>query len=501
MAVASVDDLLTMSDANVASRVPQRFLECLKAVPEVRPVFFADTPQPPPFPNNVAGIRPLDGGWLKTISVALVGAATTKLVVRNFNQLVDLGSVRTVLDRELAPGNANAIAASGALYDAEFGGYARSANGIAFQSYLADRPAHWGSELARTATSNTYRTQLGIKYPLATNEQRVAFARLLNLIVYMVGRLNAPQRDAVSQTLRQWYPQLFNETSISRLIRADYTEDTFFGAVSNAASKRRYQVPRTGGRGGAAVSIFYWGEAFTAFLNSQAGAYRTNVRPHEAEVQSIFSCFAAGTPVHLASGEVTPIEAVRGGDRLLADKGTVAVCTEEDSARLLAVPQTIYGINDVTPFVSAAHLFLTATGPRAIDAASASAINPDIPVGQLKVGDKLLRLAATQPVTVEEVAVERFTTRELPAGDSLFALVLSGPQSYFASGFLVAANYPALTEARIADGIAALTPAEREQLLTIMQPVMPLLLHVLRGFAGPRLTAILGGNSASEVTR
>jgi hypothetical protein len=293
---------------------------------------------------------------------------------------------------------------------------------------------------------------------------------------------------------------VFDTAAISRLIRADYTDNTFFDAVSSVASARRHQPP---GPSALATppSYFYWGESFLSFLDREAQAYRTGVIPNNRELASIFSCFATGTQVHLASGGATPIDAVRGGDQVLAGDGAVSVRAPEESARRLEAPQMIYGINDVPPFVSAAHSFLTAAGPRAIDPESASSINPDNPVGRLEVGDKLLRLVSTEPVTLEEVTIERFTTLELPAGASLFALVLTGPQSYFANGFLVAANYPALTEARIADGIAALAPAEREQLQTIIRPVMPLLLHVLRGFAGPRLTAILTDNSGSEVGR
>ncbi|WP_156927231.1 hypothetical protein [Azospirillum halopraeferens] len=499
MATLSVEDLLTMSDAAVAPGVPTRFLEYLKAVPEVRPVFFADLPAPAPFPANVPGIRPLDTGWLKTISVALVCAAATRLVVRNFNRLVDADRVNAVLDRELAPDSPAAIAAGNAIYDAGFGASAASRNGTSFQAYLANGPAGWGTELANAVTDNAYRNQIDIRYGEATIDDRIRLGRHLELVSYMVGRLNPAERDRVTRCFAEWFPQATGFKPVSRLIRADYTPLTVFDAVSTVAGTRRY-VPNTVISPMAAPppQNYIWGEAFTRFLDREGGAYRTGVRPDDWEIVTIFSCFVRGTPVCLADGSSKPIEAVGAGDGLLAADGAVTVRASEDGERIPDAPQTIHGFNELPPFVSAGHTFLTATGPKAIDPEAAAAINPDVPVERLRVGDTLLRLVSAQPFAMEAVTVERITTAALAPGESLFALVVDGPQSYFAGGFLVAANYPCVTEGRIADGIEALSAAERAELRATLRPVMPLLMTVLRGFAGPRLTRLLTEDTQPE---
>lgn len=503
MATLSVEDLLTMSDAAVAPRIPSRFLELLKAVPEVRSVFFDNLLAPAPFPGSVAGIRPLDGGWVKLISVALACSAATQLVVRNFNQLVDASRVNAVLDRELASASGAAIAAGNAIYDSEFGANTASRAGTAFQAYLANGPADWGRKLANAVTDNAYRNQINIKYSASTLEEQIKLGRHLELVSYMVGRLNPGEHEPVVRRFAEWAPQASGSKPVSRLIRADYTPLTFFDAVSNVAGRRRY-IPSTPiissmGPPPPPPQNYMWGEEFTRFLDREGGAYRTGVRPDNWEIVTIFSCFLRGTPVRLADGTVKPIEAIEANDRLLAVDGSVAVRAIEDSERILDAPQTIYGFNAAPPFVSAGHSFLTATGPKAIDPATATEINPDIPVGQLQIGDKLLRLTSAQPFVMEETTIERITTATLAAGESLFALVVDGPQSYFADGFLVAANYPSLTEARVADGIEALSEAERAELRATLRPVIPLLMAVLRGFSGPRLTRLLTEEGTAEV--
>lgn len=482
-----------MNDAPVASRVSGAFLAYLKAEPEVGSVFFKNEPGPGRFPNNVAGIRPLNAAWMKSISVALVCTATAKLVVRNFNKLIDRDRVNGFLDRELAPNSGEAISAGVALYDSLFAAYAASRHGVSFQNYLADRPAFWGDELACTVMDPTYRDQLDIKYNVAAIEDRVRLSALLHLIVYMVGRLNPAERDNVAQTFRDWYPQAFSEIATSRLIRSDYNDASFFDAVTAVASVRTLVPPARFVSSEIFVppTEYRWGTDFLAFLHREAGAFRTSVNANSWEVVTLFSCFTCGTPVQLADGSTKPIELVSSGDPVLAVGGEVSIRAPENSVHKLEVDQAIYGINDTPPFFSAAHTFLSTTGMKAIDPVSARAINPDLKVDELKVGDTVFRLVSTQPFALEELTLERISVGQLAAGESLHALVLDGPQTYFAGGFCVSANYPVLTEERIANGIAALSEQERGQLGDALRPVMPLLLTVLRGFAGPRLQDLL----------
>ncbi len=496
MTTLAVDDLLTMSDAGVNSRIPARFLDCLKLVPEVRSVFFASQPAPSPLPNQLAGIRPLDAGWVKLIAVALVAAVVPKLVVRNFNELIDEGRVNAVLDRELAPQSAAALAASRAVYDSEFGSYAISKGGNAFQAYLADRTTDWGSALADAITSQAFQTKTDIESNIATPEEKSRLSQWLTLLVYMVGRLNPAKRELVLRNFQGCYPGLYSGEEPSHLVRADYTGQTFFDDVSNAASVRRYVPMAPVFAAGPMRSVppptyYTWGPDFRDFLAREAGPYRTGTRANDLEAVSIFSCFTHNTPISLSNGQLKPIGAIQPGDSLLTADGQTATCSSEEIARVVEAPTAIFGINEHAPFVSQAHILLTSSGPKAFDPTSARAINPDVPVEQLKVGDQLLRLASLDPFSMEDVTVERITQAELAVGESLYAPVLQGPQSYFAHGFLVAANYASLTESRIADGIFALSPDERAHLCATLRPVMPLLLTLLRGFAGPRLKQAL----------
>ena len=500
MATLSVDDLLTMNDADVAARVSGTFLTYLKAVPDVATVFFKDHPSPPPFPSQITGIRSLDLGWLKSISVALVCAATAKLVVRNFNALIDRDGVNAYLDRELAPDGAPSIAAGEAVYDALFAAYAISRHGTAFQNYLADQPAYWGGALVRAVMSARYRDQIDIKFNVAIIEDRARLCAQLYLIVYMVGRLLPGERDSVERAFRDWYPYAFSDTAVSRLVRADCNDGLFFESVTAVANtrKRMPTVSIPGARNAIPTSQYQWGGALLSFLYREAQTFRTSVRADDWEVVGAFSCFTGDTAVQLVDGSARPIKSVLHGDKIQAADGAVTLRAYEDGTHTLEVAQAIFGINDTPPFFSAAHVFLSTEGMKAMDPDAVRAINPDIVVSKMTEGDTLFRLASTQPFAVEAITVERISVGHLAADECLYALVLDGPQTYFANGFCVGANYAALTEARIADGIAGLSEQEQAQLRAVLCPVMPLLLTTLRGFAGERLQGVLRGSGAAE---
>jgi len=191
----------------------------------------------------------------------------------------------------------------------------------------------------------------------------------------------------------------------------------------------------------------------------------------------------AGTPVLLAGGSTKNIEAVAEGDDVIAEHGAVSTRSDETVLIPLEDDEEIYGINELEPFFSAGHLFLTAEGWKAIDPATALEENPTGRiVGRLEVGDVVFRVASLEPFAYERVRIERIATRTLSAGAMLHGLHLLGARSYHAHGFCVAMNYPMLTAKRFADGVAKLSADERRLLATQLESVMPLLKKALGSF-------------------
>ena len=127
----------------------------------------------------------------------------------------------------------------------------------------------------------------------------------------------------------------------------------------------------------------------------------------------------------------------------------------------------LYGFNGEQPFVTAGHVFFTTAGPRAIDPSIASMENPGVVVGQLGVGDALLKRDAEKGGYIS-VPI-RSLSSALARGGWVYGLHFRqdahGGSRYHANGYLVAANYPQLTMKRFTDRLAALPPRQQRGVL------------------------------------
>jgi hypothetical protein len=211
---------------------------------------------------------------------------------------------------------------------------------------------------------------------------------------------------------------------------------------------------------------FVYGAAVQGFVSGPATqrGLATGAAPSNTETDDMstpFGCFVPGTSVHLRDGTTVAIEQVCAADEILGHEGEVGVHSDEHVVVPLPDGGTVHGFNDLDPFVSAGHLLMTTEGWKAISPATALEENADRPVGQLRVGDRLLRLRSTDPVAYDEVVIERITSAALPAGSQRHGLHLHGARSYHADGFCVGMNYPVLTERRLVEGFASLSDAER----------------------------------------
>ena len=317
--------------------------------------------------------------------------------------------------------------------------------------------------------------------------------RQLNLALYMVGRLAPAEVPAVRRRFEEAMGGRFAPVPDDLLNGSDYTETLFLEPVAEALGRSRIStvVVGSGGRGGRAVTSTYYGEAVIDFVIRHGAAFWTGQQPYRSS-QPPSSCFVTGTPIARPDGGLVAIEAVAEGEEVLAADGSATRRDDETILHRLDHQTPVYGINDTPPFVTAGHMLLTTQGWKAIDPEAAWQENPDVAVSALQIGDRLIRLAGTSSFRTEEVVLERLDLRMLPAGSALHALKLTGAQSYFANGFAVAANYPHLPEARLAEAIESLPEATRAQLQDLLRPVMPLLLEALCDVAGPRLRAALG---------
>ena len=138
------------------------------------------------------------------------------------------------------------------------------------------------------------------------------------------------------------------------------------------------------------------------------------------------ACFISGTFIEMENGDLKPIEEVKVGERVRGGDGVVNTVLE---VRINPYTGKFYSMNGSDNFVTGGHPFKTTEGWKAFDVIEAVALNPDLNITQLKIGDILL----TDKGFVRLDTVNS----EDKKGTTVYNLHLDGTQEYYADGFLV----------------------------------------------------------------
>ncbi|MCC6315526.1 MAG: hypothetical protein IT337_16125 [Thermomicrobiales bacterium] len=159
-------------------------------------------------------------------------------------------------------------------------------------------------------------------------------------------------------------------------------------------------------------------------------------------------CFVAGTRIAMVDGTSRPIEMVAPGDLVLGRGGQVNRVVA--LARPMLGGRPLYAFDGGLGFVTGGHPFLTDAGWKAVDPAAAQQEIPNLRVGRLSAGDRVLRLVgATVPVgagrgasgdgvSIRITAVELGQIAAVIANPAtpLFNLTVDGDHTYFADDWL-----------------------------------------------------------------
>lgn len=154
--------------------------------------------------------------------------------------------------------------------------------------------------------------------------------------------------------------------------------------------------------------------------------------------------FAAETLVLMPDGRSWPICTMRPGDRVLNGQGLASRVVGLE--RLLLNVRRLYGINDLEPFFTADHPFLTRRGWKSLDPATSRRGPIGLVVRMLREGDILLTARSGFPVAgasgksygvrAGTVPLARLYSKKVPEQE-IFNLRLDGDQTYIANGFVV----------------------------------------------------------------
>ena len=142
---------------------------------------------------------------------------------------------------------------------------------------------------------------------------------------------------------------------------------------------------------------------------------------------SCLVCFVPGTKVLLANGKSAAIESLKTGDILLGSKGT-----HNKVIDLVTMPKEsrkIYAFNNGRYFVTGSHPFMTRDGWKAIDPPMAQQENPQIKIGQLKIGDELVTYNGS--ILLKKIKLKTINN------SVVYNPVLDGSHEYYADGYLV----------------------------------------------------------------
>lgn len=175
-----------------------------------------------------------------------------------------------------------------------------------------------------------------------------------------------------------------------------------------------------------------------------ATPYSYDFSHHQWQVNQAYakSCFVAGTRILMADGEERPIETLQAGERVRDQYGRSNLILAVE--RVLLGERRLYGINQLTPFFTAEHPFLTTRGWAAIAPAMTRTENPTLAVLPLFTGMRLLGWSETgsagnlalapQPALL---LVESLCWIDAPPTTALFNLILDGSHSYIANELIV----------------------------------------------------------------
>ena len=361
--------------------------------------------------------------------------------------------------------------------------------------YYLSHSTYWGQQLLDIVTTDAF---LNTHSSAVVHNEWPDMQRQVNIIFFKLYHLGG--QSLMDTAVKKWTSAFQDKISVD-WNAYDYLNrnrpmniSSIDGSVKAAIQVKDTNVmPSPPLPGGPVLStyVYTYGRNVAKFVDdwSKRIGVATGKKPDNVQVvtPSPFGCFMAGTKVTLSNGQHLNIEAVKEGMKVLSHGGTISSQTKEEVANLMPENETIYGLNDESPFFSAGHALWTTEGWKAIAPEIAQEENPDLVIGALQVGDIVFRLVQFSPLLYEPIVIRNFTSKRLDIATMMYGLHLTGYKSYHANGYVVIMNYPLLTQKRLLEGIKKLNPEEKARLVTAINMAVPELSKTLGAFIPPVL--------------
>lgn len=173
-------------------------------------------------------------------------------------------------------------------------------------------------------------------------------------------------------------------------------------------------------------------------------------------------CVTAQTLIAMSDGTAKPITSLHTGMKVRSAGGISVLSDEFIINRRL---RTLYGINELEPFMSPEHAVMTTEGWKSLAPEQSNQINPYYNVTLLRQGDQVFTLEGT-------VRVDKITVAQAEPGENFTGYDLhfvSGEKSYYANGLLVLLNYPDITLARLMRALEGMEAGHRRRFFALFQ--------------------------------
>ena len=211
-------------------------------------------------------------------------------------------------------------------------------------------------------------------------------------------------------------------------------------------------------------------------------------------------CFTGETLVMLSDGSSKMIKNIEIGDKIIGWGGTYNTVSHVEIYEnyFKTKDRQIYGFNNINPFFTDGHVFMTTEGWKSINPEQTLIELPNFIVKKLQVGDIMFKLNHKNGKMIyEPIPIKKFTSKIIPDDKLLYNLGIVGNYSYHANSFATHNMYDIEdSDETELDSIEDLSPEEVKRLRNAVQYALP---EVIKVFGlGPGLELIKGLNINPE---
>ena len=351
--------------------------------------------------------------------------------------------------------------------------------------------SNWAKKFAAVITSKPW-LSINVAADIAKADPSDPLVRKVNFALLKIHLLDNSYVQSVTKAFQEHAPGFVPNWNNYDYIRYSFAPDDIIGDVQKAINVEHSESPAPSPYGGGGAWWAYHGTAVRNFVNSYCpGMNLATGKQPDNEQRGVYSCFTKETQITLASGKQLPIEQVTAGTKILAHGGDISTVTEEDVQNHAPDGHYTFGINEDEPFFAPSHPFWTTDGWKCLFPAPATEENPHMDFKQLQIGDIVFRIVPnTDTLMYKPVRIRKISMKRVDCPFTFYGLHLDGVRSYHANGYVVAANYPVLTEKRIKESFQKLSEEEQLKVSDGLRSMVPELNKLFGGWLEQSLTKL-----------